>query len=171
MEQIVEMLKDSPVFSQFDQWTLQYIAGLAKRKRYKPKEWLFHQSTPRKWLGIVERGDIRIIAGSDEKHTCLAILKEGGVISERILVEDLPHTVSCFTQEGAVIIRWSRGSLEKIRKDHPDVHCRIVACASALIRDWMRYAVGHPTIENVLPLKRDSQAKDTQSIWSILGKN
>lgn len=151
VEQIINVLKETPVFSPFDQWTLQYIAGLAKRKRYKPKEWLFHQSTARKWLGIVERGNIRIIRGTDEEGTCLAILKEGVILSERILLEDLPHTVGCFTEGGALIIQFSRESLDRIRKDRPDLYYLIVARLSEIVNDRIRYAAGRPTIESALP--------------------
>ncbi len=132
MEQIVKLLKENPVFSIFDSWTLQFISRLTKRQTYKPKQWLFRQSEPRGWFGIVEKGEVRILPNPEDQESCLATLRQGGILSERILIEDLPHTVSCFTQEGTVIVQLSREALERIRKDRIDLHYRIVARANKI---------------------------------------
>ncbi len=75
MERIARLLKETPVFSGFDKWALEYLAGLAERKEYKSGEWLFHESTSREWFGIVERGEVLIVRGKEEQSSDLAILR------------------------------------------------------------------------------------------------
>lgn len=140
MEKTVKLLEDLPLFAGFDQWTLHYLAGLTERKEYGPNEWLFHESTPRQWFGIVEKGEVRIVRSLHGQQTCLAVLKEGGVLSEGLLLDDLPHSESSFTPEGAVIVQFSRQAVEQARRDRPDLFYRIVARVAQVISDRLRYA-------------------------------
>ena len=68
MQGIAGLLGETPVFSKFDKWSLQYMAGLAERKEYKAGEWLFREFAPREWFGVIERGDVRIVRGPDDHH-------------------------------------------------------------------------------------------------------
>jgi len=168
MERIAGLLGDTPVFSQFDRWTLQYMAGLAERSQYKPNEWLFHELEPRAWLGILEEGEVRIVRSHDDQQVCLAVRGRGSILSERIIVEDRPHTVGSFTQRGAVIIQFSREALKRIKKNHPDLYYRLVARTTELVNDRMRYAAERPTIEDISYLERNAGVEGTKDTWSIL---
>ncbi|MBN1570587.1 MAG: aspartate ammonia-lyase [Acidobacteria bacterium] len=149
MEKVINLLGDMPIFSGFDQWTLHYLAGLAERKNYEPNDWLFHESTPRQWFGVVERGEVRIVRGLHGQQTSLAILREGGVLSEGFLLDDLPHSASCFTREGATVVQFSRQAIDQARMDRPDIFYGIVARVAQIISDRLRYAAermaGHDT--------------------------
>jgi hypothetical protein len=74
MEKIARLLKETPVFSGFDMWSLEYLAGLAERKEYKSNEWLFHEFTPREWFGIGEKSEVHIVRGTEEQYSVLAIV-------------------------------------------------------------------------------------------------
>ena len=171
MEKIARLLKETPIFSGFDKWSLEYLASLTERKEYRSNVWLFHEFTQREWLGIVEKGEVRIVRGSEEKHSDLAILREGGILSERILLNDLPHSASCYSQEGAIIVQFSRQALERAKTKRPDLYYRIVACVAHLVSDRLRYAAKRPTIENVSYLGTDHGSKWDRDTWSIVGKN
>ena len=171
MEQVARLLKETPIFSGFDKWSLQYIAGLAERKEYKPNEWLFQEFAPREWFGIIEKGEVSIVQGSDDQRTCLAVLKEGGILSERLLLNDLPHSVGCFTQEGAVVVQFSRQVIERARSKRPDLHYRIVARVAYIVSDRLRYAAKRLTIENISYLESDIGRNWNRNTWSILGGN
>ena len=149
MENVITLLKDLPPFSGLDQWTLHYLAGLAERKSYEPNDWLFHESTPRQWFGIVEQGEVRIVRGLHGQQTCLAILREGGILSEGFLLDDLPHSASSFTREGAIVVQFSRQAIDQAKMDRPDLFYGIVARVAQIISDRLRYAAerlaGHDT--------------------------
>ncbi len=153
MEQIVRLLQKMPLFSEFDNWSLQYLAGLAGRREYGPNEWLFHESTPRQWFGMVEEGEIRIVRGLHGRQTCLAVLRQGGILSEGLLLDDLPHSAGGFTREGAVVIQLSREAVEQARRDHPDMFYRIVARVARIVSDRLRYAAESLATEDNAYLK------------------
>ncbi len=140
MEEIVKLLQDLSLFAGLDKLTLNYLAGLAERREYEPNEWLFHQSTPRQWFGVVERGEVRIVRGMSPQQTCLAVLNRGGIVSEGLLLDDLPHSASSFTREGAVVVQFSRRAIERARTDRPDLFYGIVAHVAQIISDRLRYA-------------------------------
>jgi len=153
MEKIIRLLEDLPPFAGLDKWTLNYMAGLAERKEYAPNEWLFHESTPRQWFGVVEQGEVRIVRGLPAQNTCLAILKEGGILSEGLLLDDLPHSASCFTREGVVVVQFSRQAVERAKTDRPDLFYRIVARVAQIISDRLRYATERLTGQDTSYLK------------------
>jgi aspartate ammonia-lyase len=168
MEQVVRLLEDTPVFSALDRWSLRYLAGLAERKEYKPNKWLFHESTPREWLGIVERGHVKIVRRQDDKRSCLAVVNRGGILSEYLLLDYLPHSVGGFTPDGAAVIQFSREAFERVRKDRPDLYYRIVARVSRIVNDRLRYATGRPAIEDALYPADKTTSLEMEDTWSIL---
>ena len=171
MEEIARLLKETPVFSGFDKWSLEYLAGLAERKEYKSGEWLFHESTPREWFGIVERGEVHIVRDTEEQSPDLSILGEGGILSERLFLNDLPHSVGGYCEEEAIVVQFSRRVLERTKTKRPDLYYRIVAGVAHLVNDRLRYAAKRPTIENVSYLESDHGSKWNRDTWSIMGKN
>lgn len=170
MEKIARLLKETSIFSGFDRWSLEYLASLSERKEYKSDEWLFHEFTPREWLSIVEKGEVRIVHGTEEQHSDLAVLREGGILSESILLNDRPHSVGCYCPEAAIVVQFSRQALERAKTKRPDLYYRIVACVAHLVSDGLRYA-NRPTIENVFYLETDHGRKWDRDTWSIVGKS
>ncbi len=168
MERIARLLGDTPLFSRFDRWALQYMASLAERRQYKPNEWLFHELEPRAWLGILEEGEVKIVRGQDDQQAYLAVLGPGAILSERIILEDLPHTVGSFAQKGTVIIQFSRETLKTIKKYRPDLYYRIVARITQLLNDRIRYAAERPTIENISYPEHNAGIEMTEKTWNIL---
>ena len=48
--------------------------------------WLFHESMPRLWMGIVEEGEVEIVRGNHGSTTRLATLTRGSAFSEGVLL-------------------------------------------------------------------------------------
>src|SRR5207342_148605 len=59
---------------------------------------LFHESTPRQWLGIVVAGQVDILRGLHGRQTHLATLIDGALISEGILLDECAHSASAFAR-------------------------------------------------------------------------
>jgi len=171
MEQVVRLLEETPLFSDFDKWSLQYLAGLAERKEYKPNKWLFREFAPREWFGVVERGEVKIIHGPEGRNPCLAVVKRGGILSEHLLLDTQPHSVGGFTQEGAVVVQFSRDAFKRAHKDRPDLYYRIVARLTRIVNDRLRYATRRPTIEDMIDDPVKTAAMEIEGTWSILRRN
>ncbi|NLT68709.1 MAG: cyclic nucleotide-binding domain-containing protein [Acidobacteria bacterium] len=165
MQGIAGLLGETPVFSKFDKWSLQYMAGLAERKEYKAGEWLFREFAPREWFGVIERGDVRIVRGPDDHHTLLAVLGRGGILSESILLSNRNHSTGAYTREGAVVARFFREAMEKARKERPDLHYRILACIAQAAAERLRYAA-----DCLTPEDQEVAFGQPQSTWSIVNQ-
>ena len=50
---------------------------------YAPEQWLFHESTPRQWAGLVIEGEVTIVRGLHGSSQHLAVLRQAGVVNTR----------------------------------------------------------------------------------------
>ena len=103
-------------------------------------EWLFHESSPRTGMGIIERGEVEIVRGLHGNQTHLATLSAGAMIGEAALFDQTPHATSAFTRNGATIHIISLEKLNELRTNQPDVYYRIVAHVAQRISERLRYA-------------------------------
>ena len=88
---------------------------------------LFHEFTPRLWMGIVEEGEIEIVRGSHGSTTRLATLTRGSAFSEGVLLDDFPHSASAVALTEVRVWLIPRAVFEKIRVDKPEVFYRMVS--------------------------------------------
>jgi aspartate ammonia-lyase len=109
--------------------------------RYEAGECLFHESTPRQWLGIVLDGGVEVVRGLHGRQTNLATLAPGAVISEGILLDDRAHGSSGYAQStGAAVQQIPRAILEDVRATKPDIYYRVVARVAQRISERLRAA-------------------------------
>ena len=76
---------------------------------YGAGDYLFHESTPRDWLGIVLEGEVEIVRGAQARTVTLATLVPGAVFSEGVMLDDSPHATSAVTRQGARVWQIPRG--------------------------------------------------------------
>lgn len=111
-----------------------------EEKTYAAEEWLFHESTPRLWAGIVVDGEVTVVRGLHGSSRQLAVMVPGASISESALLEEDAHTTGAFTRTGARIWQISLEELANYRKAKPEQFYRIVARVAANINDRLRMA-------------------------------
>ena len=119
---------------------LQAIIEQGQRKSYAAGEYLFHESTPRLWIGWVEEGEIEIVCGRQAAVTHLATLSLGALISEGALMDDTPHSTSAFTRSGVTVWQIPLAVLQKVKENQPDIFYRIVARVAARQSERLRHA-------------------------------
>ena len=107
---------------------------------YKAGDYLFHESTPREWLGIVLAGEVEIVRGAQARTITLATLMPGAVFSEGVMLDDSPHASSAVTRQGAEVWKISRADLEKTRAEKPEIFYRIVGRIAARLNERLRMA-------------------------------
>jgi len=102
---------------------------------------LYHESTPREWLGIVTSGTVDIVRGLHGSQTHLATLTEGALISEGILLDEGAHSTSAFARgSSTTAILIPRAVLNDLKTNKPDIYYRIVARVAQRISDRLRMA-------------------------------
>ena len=94
---------------------------------YRPNEWIFHESTPRKWAGIILEGEVELVRGLHGATRKLGSMVAGSMISEGTFLGDDSHTTGAFTRNGAKIWQISRENLNAFRQSQPDFFYKIVS--------------------------------------------
>jgi len=107
---------------------------------YQAGDYLFHESTPRGWLGIITQGEVEIVRGAQARATTIATLLPGAVFSEGVMLDDSPHASSAVTRQGAQVWQIPRQALDQARAEKPEVYYRIVGRVAARLSERLRLA-------------------------------
>ena len=119
---------------------LLFVFTKGERKVYAPGEYLFHESSPRLWAGIVEEGEVEIVRGLHGATTHLSTLAMGAMIGEGALMDETPHATSAFTRTGATVWQVPREIWSAVQQNNPDIFYRIVARVAQRQSERLRYA-------------------------------
>src|SRR3974390_2905868 len=79
---------------------------------YKAADYLFHESMPRQWLGIVMEGEVDLLHGQHGHRVLLGLAQPGAILGEGVMLDDTPHNTSAMTRQGAKVWQISRADLD-----------------------------------------------------------
>lgn len=116
------------------------VFAKGERKTYAAGEYLFHESSPRLWAGIVEEGEVSIVRGMHGATKHLSTLAMGAMVSEGALLDDTPHATSAFTRSGATVWQVPRETWQALQKSQPDIFYRILARVAQRQNERLHYA-------------------------------
>ena len=94
---------------------------------YKPNEWLFHESSPRQWAGIILDGDVELVRGLHGSSRHVGTMIAGALISEGAFLDGDSHSNSGYTRNGATIWLITSEKIEEYRQKKPELFYRIVS--------------------------------------------
>ena len=137
---IDEILKTASKRIGVDQSDLRDFFARGEQLTYEAEEWLFHESTPRKWAGLVLDGEVEIVRGLHGSTKHLAVLAPGALISESAFLDEVAHGTGAFTRLGATVWQISIDRIEAFREEKPDIFYRIIARVAAGISERLRMA-------------------------------
>jgi len=112
---------------------LEKFVALGENKTFEQGDYLFHESSPRKWFGIVLKGKINLQRGLSGRHVTIACLTEGAVIGESLFIDELSHSVSGLALDEIEIWAISKDRIETFRAEKPEIFYRMVARAAQRI--------------------------------------
>ena len=138
MSKIDEVLKRASQRMEVAESDLQDFFSRGEQKTYAAEEWLFHESTPRQWAGLVVEGEVEIVRGLHGSTKHLVALAPGALISESAFLDDQPHANGAFTRHGATIWQMPRDQIETFRAEKPELFYRIMARVAAGISERLR---------------------------------
>jgi aspartate ammonia-lyase len=123
---------------------------------YQGGDYLFHESTPRQWLGVVVEGEVDLLRGQHGQSVMLGVMQPGAILSEGVMLDDTPHAASAVTRQGATVWQISRGELDALRAENPQVFYQLVGQIARRLSDRLRAASerlakesGAPVLTNV----------------------
>ena len=105
---------------------------------YRPNEWIFHESTPRRWAGIILEGGVELVRGLHGSSRKVGSMAAGAMISESAFLGDDSHVNGAFTRNGVKIWQISREKIDVLRETKPDFFYRIVSRIAVRINRRMR---------------------------------
>jgi len=118
---------------------------------YQAGDYLFHESTPRQWLGIVIEGEADLVRGQYGQSVLIGVAQPGAILSEGVMLDDMPHGTSAVTRQGAKVLQIPRAELEAVRRDSPEVFYRIVGQVARRLSDRLRAASERLAKESSFP--------------------
>ena len=70
---------------------------------YKGGDYLFHESAPRQWIGLVIEGEVDLVRGQHGQSVLIGQAQPGAMLSEGVMLDDTPHGTSAVTRQGATV--------------------------------------------------------------------
>jgi aspartate ammonia-lyase len=117
---------------------LNAVVRRGKPVTYAAGDYLFHESTPRQWLGVVLEGDVELQRGQQGSRFTIGVLEAGAILSEGVMLDDTPHATSAVTRHGVRIWQLSRAELEAAREENPRVFYRLVGQVARRLSERLR---------------------------------
>ena len=105
---------------------------------YRAGDYLFHESSPRQWIGLLIEGDVDLVRGQQGKSVLVGVVQPGAILSEGAMLNDTPHSTSARTHKGARVWQISRAEIEASRDENPQVFYRIVAQIARRLEERLR---------------------------------
>ena len=134
-EQIIGQASKASGISEDD---LRVFFAEGEQRTYPPNEWLFHESTPRSWAGIILDGDVQLVRGLHGSSKHIGSLISGALISEGAFLEGDAHSSGAFTRQGATVWQISKEKIEVYRESSPDIFYRILSRVAVNINKRLR---------------------------------
>jgi len=134
-EQIIKQAAKGTGISEED---LRIFFEEGETRTYQANDWLFQESTPRSWAGIVLDGDVELVRGLHGSSRHIGSLIPGTLISEGAFLGDDAHSTGAFTRHGTTIWQISKKKLDAYREEKPDLFYRIVARVAVGINRRLR---------------------------------
>jgi aspartate ammonia-lyase len=123
---------------------------------YRAGDYLFHESSPRQWFGLVMEGEVELHRGQYGNSVRIGLAEPGAILSEGVMLDDTPHGTSAVTRHGAKVWQIPRAVLDETREEQPQVFYRIVGQVARRLSDRLKAASeriagdgGAPVLTNV----------------------
>jgi aspartate ammonia-lyase len=141
---------------------LHAVIERGKAVSYKPGDYLFHESTPRQWLGVLLEGEIDLVRGQFGSSVLVGLAQPGAILGEGVMLDDNPHGTSAVTHQGATVWEISRAELDTVRTQNPEIFYRLVGQIARRLSERLRAASerlakeGGPTLLSNVRREHDS---------------
>ena len=94
---------------------------------YGQNEWIFHETTPRRWAGVLLEGELELMRGLHGSTRNVGTMVAGSMISEGTFLGNDAHSNGAFTRTGVKIWQISQEKIESFKENDPNFYCRIVS--------------------------------------------
>ncbi|MEQ1839811.1 MAG: cyclic nucleotide-binding domain-containing protein, partial [Verrucomicrobiales bacterium] len=117
---------------------LESFVALGEKRSFAKGEYLFHESAPRRFFGIVLKGKINLQRGLSGRNVTIACLTEGATIGESLFIDELAHSVSGLALEDVEVWAIAKERVANFRLEKPEIYYQMVGRAARRINLRLR---------------------------------
>ncbi|HEX6307369.1 MAG TPA: aspartate ammonia-lyase [Longimicrobiales bacterium] len=142
---ILRMLRAHPLTRELSADDLEYLAGHSRTIGYLRDAFIFHESQPRRFWGMVLKGRVALIKGPRARPLVLFTMGPGDSFGEGSLLDDYPHSTSALVVDSCEVLEVPREAFARIAGERPDLYRRLLAAAARVIAERLRSPGGRAT--------------------------
>jgi len=131
-DEVLDILMHSPFFAGFDAADLRFLAAYADVHTYKPGSWLFHESAPHQWFGVIVQGEVELVREFRGRTMRLGTAGVGAALGAGALSDTMPHAAGAYARAGAIVLRVSKVAVSELRCARPKLLSQVSARAGSL---------------------------------------
>lgn len=136
MPQLIDLLKDVPIFSELSTEALEDLASKSRKHTFKKNTILMPEGETGECLYIIESGTVKVFVG-DEEGRELVLYQEGPgtCIGDISLLDDAPRSASIVTLEKTITWSISKNDFLNCIKANPAMSLGIIRTLTRRLRD------------------------------------
>ncbi len=113
----------------------------AESRAYEPDSLLFTENSPRKWLFIIEEGEVELFKTTPQgEETRLSFFRAHDFLGEGALMDDYPHSTSARALLATRVFTFSRDNFFSMFEQHPAMARKILSRVARVVSRRMRQA-------------------------------
>jgi aspartate ammonia-lyase len=142
---ILRMLRAHPLARELSADDLDYLAGHACTMGYLRDAFIFHESQPRRFWGMILKGRVALVKGPRGRPHVIHTMAPGDSFGEGSLLDDYPHSTSALVVESAEVLEIPRDAFAHIAEERPDLYRRLLSAAARMIAERLSSPSGRAT--------------------------
>jgi aspartate ammonia-lyase len=113
----------------------------AEARSYQPGELIFTEHSPRKYLFIIEYGEVELFKTTPQgEETRLSFFRDRDFLGEGALMDDYPHSTSARALLETRVFLISRGAFFSMFEEHPAMAMKILSRVARVVSRRIRQA-------------------------------
>jgi CRP-like cAMP-binding protein len=139
-DELVELLRQIPIFQDFDRREFGKLEGILHRRQYAADEAIVREGEMGVGMYIVISGQVEIVqAGHGGEPLHLATFGPGDFFGEQALLDESPRTASAIATQPSQVIGFFRPDLFELIESDPRLGLKIVLHLSQMISVRLRH--------------------------------
>jgi CRP/FNR family transcriptional regulator len=119
---IAASIRRSPVFASLPPREIEALASVSRTRTHAPREYLFAEGDPARWLLIVLSGRVRIFrAARTGREVVLELLGPGEIVGGVAVIERRPYPASAQCTEASAVLELPADAVVALADRHPAI--------------------------------------------------
>ena len=137
-------LKSNPVFAGLPAKEIETLAGAAREETYRPRDYVFMEGDPARWLCVVASGRVKIVRHSRAgKDVVLEILGPSEIFGGVAVIEKRPYPAAAQAIESTTVLKIPAEALTASCERHPDIIKKMALMIGRRLRE------AHDSVESL----------------------